>query len=175
MTIQCFFIDPILLHQLGKKTLLKRIFNNMAVFNNLTKRTGLKLYNSYKTDEDGDALVETLVDPYCRKLVQMSCVVSISLTSRQWKKDDSFTVMFLVSILVTGSFGCLPSQHSLAQSLHKAVSQFRVCILGSTHFDVIDVIARCKVCLNSLNIEAYFNCNLKMRPCFHSISSLHCS
>lgn len=44
----------------------------------------------------------------------------------------------------------------------KAVSQFRVCVLESTQFNVADVIALRKVCSNSLNIKAYSKCDCKI-------------
>lgn len=40
-------------------------------------------------------------------------------------------------------------------------------------FQVVDVIALHKVCPSSLNIKAYWKCDLKMRPCFQPISSMH--
>lgn len=43
-----------------------------------------------------------------------------------------------------------------------AVSQFRVCVLGSVHFKVIDVIVLHKVSPNSQKIQENSNCDLLM-------------
>lgn len=52
-------------------------------------------------------------------------------------------------------FKCRLMQGHRARYYTLAVSQFRVYLLGSTLFEVVEVIALLKVCLISLNTEAY--------------------
>lgn len=60
----------------------------------------------------------------------------------------------------------LTSPPLLLASVSRVTSQFRVSMLGSTQFEVVDLIALCKVCPNSSEVEAYSKSHLKMRPRF---------
>lgn len=56
---------------------------------------------------------------------------------------------------------------------HMTVSQFRGCVLGSTHFEVAGVLALGKVLSHFTGNQAYSKCNLKMHTCFQPVSSIH--
>lgn len=49
---------------------------------------------------------------------------------------------------------------------------YQAVLLGSTLFEVADIIALCEVCPSSQNINVYSKCNLKMWTCFELILSV---